>query len=124
MDLDELEVEEKLSGRWAVDIPDTALMNWTEWDNLAAELTMTELSMYGIVWVNESHTMSGKKARGEYYPRYRRQVGEALAHLTALARVRGPGPLTVADWEKHDRQLFGKSMWYERRQLNEKGEGR
>lgn len=102
--------EEKMAGRWAVTIPDTALMTWTEWDNVAAELTVNDLSNYGIIWIYANHTLSGKKVAGEYYPKYRREVGEALAHLTALARVIGSPPITNEDWKKHDSRLWGKEL--------------
>jgi hypothetical protein len=105
--VDRVEVEEEW-GRWAVTFPDTALFNWTRWDSLAAELTMQELIKYGNVWVVEFPSMAGKKTGGRYKPEHRREVGEALAHLTALARVRGPGPLTREDWKKHDAQLKGE----------------
>lgn len=102
-----METLEEKTGQWKVTIPDTALVNWTAWDNLAAELTMKELLKYGNVWVVDDERMSGKRVGGRYKPEYRREVGEALAHLTALARVRGPGPLTPDDWKKHDSQLKG-----------------
>jgi hypothetical protein len=79
--------EDEMIGQWTVEIPDIAKILWTELDIRAFDLTFEELFNCGDVAT--FHDLHGNTTmyRGDFIESNRRRVGEALAHLIALAQV-------------------------------------
>lgn len=82
-----VEVATEPLGRWRVEIPDSAQVCWDEWDQHAWGLTLWYLVKFGDIsaWRNPKGWTT--VYHGVYKEENRRVVGEALTHLTALARV-------------------------------------
>lgn len=89
-------MDENELGRWAIRIPESAMLAWTQWEKLAYDLTLNELQrLCPMMWSYRVPTCTETMCCGGYPPPARRLVAEALAHLVALAQVRGYEQLTL-----------------------------